>query len=444
MHQVISKYCFYLPVTLLKGENVLGKLNEKRTATKWGHDELQIYQATRIAQISKLAKSSSDFYSAFDTDRMPEPVNAKEFFDWYSDQPFLTKQDLIEHATAIRTGLNRSVSSKTTGGSTGEPVRLWKNADALAHERASTWRAYEWAGVSIGDSQLRFWGVPHTEQQRREARLIDFVANRRRISAFDLDEQAMQRHARGLIRFRPTYLYGYASVIQSFAEFIVRNRVSVPRQLKAVITTSEVLTEHARAAIESAFGVKVYNEYGCGEVGSIAHECHAGHMHIMADNVYLEIDSEHGESGEIVVTDLHNTEMPLLRYRVGDFASLGDRDTECGINLPTLEGIHGRAYDMIVTSDGRKMHPESIMYIFEQLQNETNAFRHFQAIQNNETSFEVRVVPTDAWSANSEAQIRERIQRFIANDIETRVTLVEKIPRERSGKLRVVKSLLAA
>lgn len=445
MHRTLSKYLFYLPATRLRGERVLDLLPEKRANAKLDAEQLSDYQVTRLRHVLTQAKANSAFYAeTLDLSRMPDASgDNQEFFDWYNTLPFITKQDIIDDSARLRTGTNRRVSSKTTGGSTGEPVQLWKNAEALAHERSATWRAYEWAGVSIGDPQLRFWGIPLSATAKRSARLIDIVANRRRISAFDLTEASLARHHDVMLRFKPTYLYGYASVIRTFAEFVSANRLAVPSSLRSVITTSEVLTPAARDAIESGFSRKVFNEYGCGEVGSVAHECAEGHMHIMADNVYLELDQAERNIGEIVVTDLHNTEMPLIRYRLGDFASWDQDPCPCGVTLPQLSGIHGRAYDTIVTSDGRSMHPESVMYIFEDIQARTKAFRHFQAIQQSHTHFDVRIVPTDHWSNDIATEIDRMLKSHIANDVGSNVTIVDRIEREKSGKIRVVKSQVA-
>ena len=82
-----------------------------------------------------------------------------------------------------------------------------------------------------------------------------------------------------------------------------------------------------RAAIERAFACKVTDLYGCEEVGLIATECERHHgMHIDMENNYVELldpngnDVKPGEDGAVVVTNLINRAMPLLRYKMGDVA----------------------------------------------------------------------------------------------------------------------------
>ena len=79
-------------------------------------------------------------------------------------------------------------------------------------------------------------------------------------------------------------------------------------------------------------------------------------MHLMSDNLLIECVDENGqpsETGEIVVTDFYNFSTPLIRYRVGDFATLTHSTCSCGLTLPIIGNIHGRAYDLIRTSSGK-------------------------------------------------------------------------------------------
>ena len=58
------------------------------------------------------------------------------------------------------------------------------------------------------------------------------------------------------------------------------------------------------------------------KLGTIAHECEYGSLHINDENMIVEIlnnglPCKDGEQGEIVVTELNNTAMPLIRYQLG-------------------------------------------------------------------------------------------------------------------------------
>ena len=406
-------------------------------------EDILSHQTHYLCKIMKYAVSHSKYYKDKIGSNIPEKLEARELYSYLSTIPTTGKQDLIENDEAIKTNFSQFSSKKTTGGSTGEPVNLIKNPQALARERAATWRAYEWAGVSIGDIQARFWGTPHNQSDSVKAKIVDFIANRTRISAFNLSEESLFQYYQKLCDIQPAYLYGYVSVISTFAEFIDAHHLAPLESLRCVITTSEVLTIHSRRVIQEALKVPVFNEYGCGEVGSIAHECEYGNMHLMADNLIVETEP-HGATGEIIVTDLFNYSMPLIRYRLGDFATLSDANCGCGRNLPLVTKIHGRAYDLIQTPEGNSIHPEAVMYIFEAIQKRSSAFKKFQAIQKTLTFFEIKVIPTDKWSSEMTETITSELKKHIHRDIEVNIKLVDTIQREKSGKMRVVKSEVLA
>lgn len=439
MNKFLSRYLIYYPSTIIKGEFVCAYISKYKKFQYLSKEKIQNYSQHQLYKLLRHAKKSSSFYHGRINFDPYLSYAFEEFNNKFHNLPFLSKRQLISHKSEINTYYCKWSSAKTTGGSTGEPVTILKNPGALARERAATWRCYEWAGVSIGDRQARFWGVPHNNRDRVKSRLIDFVANRKRISAFNLTEEALLTYYKTLVNYRPHYLYGYVSVIGEFARYIKDNNLPPIPSLKSIITTSEVLSNSMRDCIQGVFGVKVFNEYGCGEVGSIAHECEYGNMHIVADNLYLEIDGN-GASGEIVVTDYFNFATPLVRYKVGDFATIDHGECACGRTLPMLKGIHGRAYDMIHTTDGRSFHPEAIMYIFEAIQKKTGSFKQFQAIQEDLSNFVINIVPTKYWSEGTQSEIEASLRKHISQDIKTRFNLVDLIPREKSGKMRVIKS----
>lgn len=435
MNSTIAKYFFYYPVTYLNGEYIARHLKEYSDFQWLSPDQIQESQNKNLVNIITYAKNNSAYYA----DILKEIDAINDFHKI----PFLTKQLLINKFKTICTHESKGTSLKTTGGSTGEPVKLHKNSDALARERAATWRAYCWAGVGIGDKQARFWGVPHNAKAAQKARLIDFVSNRKRVSAFNLTKDSLDDYYQTLLKFKPHYMYGYVSVIRRFCEHLQTYNLPPLPSIKSIITTSEVLTDTDRVFIENTCKVKVFNEYGCGEVGSIAHECEQGNMHIMADNLLVEILDSTGNpttTGEVVVTDFFNRATPMIRYRLGDFASISHESCPCGRNLPILKGIHGRAYDIIKTPSGKSVHPEALIYVFEELQQQYQAFSQFQIIQTAIDKLDVRIIPTDRWNESFQTLVMKGIHEKIDPSFHANFIICQEIPREKSGKMRVVKS----
>lgn len=400
-------------------------------------------QAARLRELVEVSRREVPFFE--DLPRLPAaPATTGEIL---ATLPCLTKADLQVSAARLRSAARHGrLVSKTTGGSTGEPVTLWKTRDAWARELGATWRGYAWAGVAVGDLQARFWGVAHSSSGRWRARLIDQVCHRIRIPAFAFNDADMAAYARLLDARRPRWFYGYVSMLTEFARFIQRGGARLRHRPSSIVTTSEVLSPADRALLREVFGAPVFNEYGCGELGTIAHECPAGSLHLSEENMIVEVlhgtePCEPGRPGELVVTELNNHAFPLIRYRTGDFGTLAARPCVCGRTLACLEEIHGRAYDFIRNRAGMLFHGEFLMYVFEDLRRQGADIRQFQVEQTDLDRFTIRIVRGEGYDPGCEAVISAHLRDRVDPEVAVDVEYVTSIARERSGKLRLIKGL---
>jgi phenylacetate-CoA ligase len=135
-----------------------------------------------------------------------------------------------------------------------------------------------------------------------------------------------------------------------------------PVALRAAIVSGDTLLPEMRANIEQFFQCKCFDHYGQSEGVAMAMECPNGHMHVIPEAGILEIVREDGspclpgETGEIVATGLLNDAMPLIRYRVGDYAAWAeDQKCACGNSQPIIANLEGRVDDYVVTSTGRRI-----------------------------------------------------------------------------------------
>jgi len=439
MNKYLNKFLFYYPATALKGERVRKYLQKYQEFEKLSQNGVADYQLCHFNNLVGHAKNHSDFYA-----KSLKNASSIKCLSELSELPYVTKETLKYNASEIQTNAHKwPVSYKTTGGSTGQAVTIAKNVDALARERAATWRGYSWAGVDIGDPQARFWGVPLQSISGFKYRAIDLIANRKRYSAFSINDESLYSYFQSINKFKPAYLYGYASFIHEFSQFLKKKDLKLCDSVKAIITTSEVLTDNMRKDIESVTSLRVYNEYGCGEVGSIAHECEHGSLHVMSDNLIVEIDAPKGEPGEIIVTDLFNYAMPLIRYRLGDFATLSNSECQCGRPFPIIEKVHGRAYDLLLRRDETKMHPEIAMYIFEEFKYKYNAVDQFQLIQQTSSQITINLVVNQSYNKIlHEDYFTSEFNKVFNGKMSYIFNYTNNIAREKSGKLRLIKSEL--
>lgn len=433
------KNLVYYPVVLLRGEWIWSPLKQLKDSQFLDRGEIEKIQLSRLNHILETAQTSSYYRDL----SLPGKLDK---LDQLAYLPLLEKEDLREHAHQIETSIkHRQYTVKTSGGSTGAPVTLKKPARAMGKELAGAWRGYSWAGIGIGEMQARFWGVPMTDKMKNRARLIDLVTRRIRFSAFKFNASDLDEYLNILVKKKPDYFYGYASMLYELAQHVIStNRIGIVTP-KAIITTSEVLTDTIRQSLQEAFLCKVYNEYGCGEVGTIAHECEYGRMHINMENVYIEIVDEEGHRlpngvmGEIVATDLNNDLMPLIRYRLRDFGSLSNESCQCGRNLQILENIKGRAYDFLTNEKGQKFHGEFFLYIIEELKQRGVIIKAIQFIGSNE-GLRILIASSEIDYELATNYIELKLRKFFSQTIPLLFSRVSSVEREKSGKLRVIKS----
>jgi phenylacetate-CoA ligase len=440
----IHRRFIYPGVALAIGEGAMFRRLRALTSLQYQPASfLEQYQAERLSRLFARAATTPYYASLFGPGRPPTGATSSEILNGL---PLLTKRDVQRSLSELRvTPQPTRLSHKVTGGSTGEAVTILKDRTATAYERAAMWLGYSWHGIRIGDRAARFWGQPFGKRSRITTGLTDLAMNRIRFSAFAFDEQSLESYWRRCLQFRPEYFHGYVSMLVEFAQFVQSTgKDGSALRLKCIIATSEVLLPTQRTLLESVFGCSVLVEYGCGELGPIAYNCEAGTLHLLTPDVHVEFlrddgtAAEIGETARLILSDLNNSAITLLRYEIGDFGVRGSGCT-CGRGLPTLAKIWGRAYDVVLAPSGKRYHGEFFMYIFEDLRRSGLSISQFQVIQLDDRQLLFRVIAEPEYRP----RIAEQLQRAVDHHLPG-MTLelgwVDMIPRLPSGKMQVIEN----
>jgi len=184
----------------------------------------------------------------------------------------------------------------------------------------------------------------------------------------------------------------------------------------------------------------VFDRYGCEEVSLIASECekHNG-LHINSDHVFVEFikddntPAKPGEQGRIVVTDLLNKAMPLIRYVVEDVGVPSDRWCGCGRGLPLMEGVVGRIADFLTKRDGTKVAGISLI---ENTLTKIPGIEQLQIVQEASNVITLNAVPNADFTPERERQLIGYFRSLFGEDTQVFLNCVVEIPREASGKYR--------
>ena len=285
----------------------------------------------------------------------------------------------------------------------------------------------------------KLWGAP--EYQRLgwrgwlRNRLLDRAIH---LNTLKMDANEIAAFAHRMARFKPKLIFGHAHSLALMASVISER--DLPRtQPAGIISTAMVLHGYQRKLIEQVFDCRVTNRYGCEEVSLIACECerHAG-LHVNDESAVVEVldrDGDYpaplGSPGRVVVTDLANYAMPLLRYEVGDVAVRAVKACRCGRESVLLESIAGREADYVVTRSG---HYVSGISLTEEVSKSIPSIAELQIIQESVDQFCFRLVAEK--SAECEVRIAKLVRERFGPTARVRCEYVSAIPQEPSGKYR--------
>jgi phenylacetate-CoA ligase len=371
-------------------------------------------------------------------------ISARDVRNWddFALLPILTKSDIRSQGIRLHSEVydrNFHWNMKTSG-STGVSLEILVDEPAMQFRRACTLRSDEWSGWRFGETVAMIWGNPEYLKRGWRGRLRNTLLDRARyLDTLKMDEPAMARYADELARRPPSLIFGHAHSVYLFAEFVQRSRAGAIRP-RGIITSAMILHDWQRRTIEEVFACKVTNRYGCEEVSLIACECerHEG-MHVNSDNVYLELLRDGlpvgpGEPASVIVTDLSNLAMPLIRYKVEDVASWKGSPCPCGRSgMPLLSRVEGREADFVTTSRGELISGISLTENFAML---VPGIAQLQIIQQAVDHFTFRIVKGEDFGPASLGKIDSLVTDRFGVDISYDCEYVEAIPKELSGKYR--------
>jgi len=441
---IYQKALFPFYESFLRGRNTLKYLEELEKNQWLPEEKIKEFQWSELKKLLRHAYENVPFYTEF----FRESGFATP--DGIKDPDDFGKLPIIDKPT-IRANWNNMVAknipkilTKSTGGSTGEPLYFGYTRDSYEWRRAISMRGYSWAGYKEGDRVVYLWGVPAggiSYLENQKLKIYHLVQNARYFDVFNLSPQTMESYFRAMERFRPKHIVAYAFPMYYFTKFISdMGWHTFP--VESIIIGAEKIDKDQTQFIGSAFGCPVFNTYGCREFMLIAGQCeYRNEMHVSADNLYVEIlrgDAPAGESemGEVVVTDLHNYGMPFIRYRTGDVAIESKRLCQCGRGLPLIADVEGRVVDMITAPNGKIIPGQYFIGVVRTTALEE--VERFRIVQENREKVLFRIVPkTEIPQAKLEI-MREKVQRMCGTAMEVEFEFVDEIPLASSGKHRIV------
>lgn len=358
--------------------------------------------------------------------------------------PLLTKTDL-------RTRLDDMISSEfpdreklthhKTSGSTGVAVNVYSNEESDQFKRGAVLRSDEWTGWRLGERKACIWGNPqYPKNWRGKIRRTLLDRSYVYLDTLKMDEEAMERFTEELLRYPPGMLFGHAHSLYLYAGYLKTKRPEAKIRPHGILSTCMVLHDFERKLLIEVFQCEPTNRYGCEEVSLIASECekHEG-LHVNADCLYIELINNDGslcgigEPGRLVITDLWNRAMPMIRYEIGDMSLWSEKTCSCGRTLPLLARIEGRVADYVITNKGEYVSGISLTENFACM---VQGIAQLQIVQEDIDQFTFNIVKAPDFSEKTQDQLRELVQKRFGDAATFQCVYMDKIPQEKSGKYR--------
>jgi phenylacetate-coenzyme A ligase PaaK-like adenylate-forming protein len=429
---------------VLNGKTYRGmgrRMRELQRLERMSLEENRNSQWQAISRLLQHAYDSTPFYR-----QRLESVRAKpaEFqsFDDLQKIPALTRDDIRRNLEGLwsRRYPKELLKIAATGGTTDTPVPLLRSPECLTEKLAVQFHFNTWAGMWPGDKVFRFWGAQQDYSPNPSWRWRFYLRHLMRtvIAPTSLLSPAILESYRHLLNdFQPKVIYAYPTPLTLFCEYLSESKRPYHHP-RSAICTAEPLLPHQRQIIEQTLRCEVFEHYGTRDFGMVGAECEAHQgMHLNPSAVFVEFVPIEGaeEDGlhEILVTDLLNYGMPLIRYRINDCAIPASARCECGRGFPLIKKIVGRTTDNFYLANGNVVPGVALTNRVIQV---CPGLKKVQVIQNTLSDFHIRYVPGPDFSTSDLALLGSKLRVFFPDPLQWTFEEVAEIERERSGKTR--------
>lgn len=399
-------------IDLIRGTGVMKALKQLHAEQYMPAEQVQALHAERLNKLFEKAKTSTRFYSQFKS---------------YDELPVLTKDKVLSHYDGFFAKEKSTLIRKTTGGSTGVPFAYYTTRRSASFMWASLIMSWETTGYQLGEKVMFLAGSSLFKNDWKH-KVFYKLLNIEILYASPLSDEIMNDYAERIKNQKTAVLYGYSYAINTFAEYLNRVRKHQFPHLKGVVCTAELLADSARAKMEKAFGVKVYDQYGCNEGGISAFECEHKNMHLVTTRAAYETDA----NGTLISTDLMNDGFIMMRYNTTDIVEFSHKTCRCNRTYPVIEKMIGRLNDVVVDMDKKVLHAS----FFGITLAKDTAIHQYQVTFNNH-SINVNIHSTHNDKEYFSEKYIPLIRKYAKFDIYT-VTLNKPFEKTPNGKHREV------
>jgi phenylacetate-CoA ligase len=402
-------------------------------------DELAARRRTRLRQVLAQAARTDYYGTVLRNAGFQDPQTFEERD--LARLPLLDRQVIARHGhdaflTVGRTGL----VTVCTSGSTGTPGRFMRSKLEEADYSARWWRVYQAYGCGARDPQVNVSIVDKPDRAGPISllRRVGMLPRVDRVSSDAPPAEALER----VLALNPPILTGYAGAIEALADHVLATgaRIQPPR---AVFCTAMEVTDRCLEMAERAFRAPAVDVFVTNEFGVIAWSCPQRRdlLHVNDDSFVIEVlapdgtPAPVGQVGELVITSLGLTSMPLIRYRMGDMAARIEGSCGCGRGLGLLTRVQGRTAHAIRRPNGALITTPFVTGLFGRV-DAHEWVRRFQVREEPGRHLRFLLDVRRPPSPDQHRALKNSVETGVGQDFEIELEFVDEIPYTPAGKLQ--------
>lgn len=366
------------------------------------------------------------------------------FYESYKDLPFekwpVVNKNIIKTSQEMfmaRCMMGKKLHTESTSGSTGTPFEVSQDSGKRLRAAADSLYFSELAGFHLG---TRLYYVRVWNHINHKSIFQTLMKNIVMVSSDNLSDKSLETFLETLEKDgSEKSVLAYASSVTALYRWMLRRGRKTTAKVSCFITMSESCPEEVKRGISELFNCPVYCRYSNQECGLISQQCCEGAYHINTGSFYVEIldlekdePAREGVLGRIVVTDLYNKAMPMIRYDTGDLGILS-HVCKCGRQGKVLKSVEGRRVDFITATNGDLLSPVTIINTMWEYQD----LIQWQFIQYGKSLFELKLNSTTIPYVR-EKEILDDIKGIVGCSAQINITYVDEIPLLASGKRKSV------
>jgi phenylacetate-CoA ligase len=326
----------------------------------------------------------------------------------------------------------------STSGSTGTPFFVYQDKKKTIRSKADLIFFYELANYYVGNRLyfLRIWN-----EINKKSKFACIKENYVMTDTSNLSLDNIENFIRLLQKDKKKkVLIGYASSFETIAQYEEKINIG-NNNIKSIIPGAESLSIDAKNILKRMFNCPVYMRYSNQENGILAQQIDDTEDYFINEASYKieflklneDKEADENELSRIVVTDLFNYALPMIRYDTGDLAKYYYKMDIQGKKYRVIKIIEGRKVDFIYDSEGKLVSPHAITLPMWKY---ANSIKQFQFIQNGEKNYLIKLNVDDIFP--NEEQLKTELLKLLGNSADISFEYVNEIPLLNSGKRKKI------